>query len=337
MAKDDSPGISFDVVRPVIRVLGELGLDLASLVPPGSVDPNDPFTYYATADAGLERASELLGDPALGVTIVERLPVGALGLIDYALSTSVVLRDGVRRLARYYGIATQRSRLSFREEPPLAVLELERREGIRYGRHAIEFAWAIIADRIRRSVGSGFSFERVAFAHAGPEDTARYDAFFGTPVTFSAPTDRLVFKSELLDLPLLTAASSLAEMLEAKMREIAPGPEHPLLARARRAISTLLDRGDTGVDSAASALRMSRRTLQRELQELGTSHKAILDDIRRERASRLLASGEMGVPEVARSLGFSEASAFYRAFRRWTGSSPGAFRDRGAPDASGES
>jgi len=109
------------------------------------------------------------------------------------------------------------------------------------------------------------------------------------------------------------------------MREIAPltAPEDPLLARIRHALSAMLGEQSAGlgVDALAVRLRMSRRSLQRSLQMLQTSHTQLLEEARRERATHLLREGKR-VAEVAQALGFSEPSAFFRAYRRWTGTSP---------------
>lgn len=84
--------------------------------------------------------------------------------------------------------------------------------------------------------------------------------------------------------------------------------------------------GNTAVDRVAEQLGMSARTLQRKLRTFGTSHQELLDEMRKDLAMRYLHEPEMAVCEVAYLLGFSESSAFHRAFKRWTGTTPSEFR-----------
>jgi len=95
--------------------------------------------------------------------------------------------------------------------------------------------------------------------------------------------------------------------------------------RVRCAVAEMLELGRTDLNGLAEYVHSTRRTLQRSLQSCGTSHKEILDDVRREQALQLLAMN-VGPTEIAERLQFSEPSAFYRAFRRWTGTSPHKFR-----------
>jgi AraC-like DNA-binding protein len=325
MSAEPSNGVSRDVAVPIFRVLVELGLSPAEIVPAGAAIFAEPHIDHSIADMVLDHAAARLSDGALGLTLAERLPLGSLGVIDDVLSTSAVLRDGLNRLARYYWLASRRSKLSLVEDPRRATIVFERQPSVAYSRHSVELAFALVRERIRQTLGVSLGFDEVAFMHPPPADASRHNEFFRAQVTFAAPSDRLVFATSFLDMPLTTAAPSLAEFLEARIGLRVPDPD-PTLARVRQAIAELLDRKEVALDAAARKLGKSRRTLQRELHERGTSHKEILDAVRRERALELLGSGALGVAQVADVLGFADPSAFYRAFRRWTGSSPKAFR-----------
>ncbi len=316
-------GISGEIVGPVLRALEEAGVDARKL----AVEAG-PIVAGARADAVIDAAAAQLGDAALGLTIARRLPIGSLGLLDYALCTSPSLGDALARVAKFYGVVTQRVTLALVTEGERASLVFDRKAGDPHSRHWAEFASAIITVRVRQTLGRPVELSGVAFAHAAPADVAHHDAFFGVPVTWSAPRDRLDLPASLLALPLLTAASSLGQVLEDKMRALEPalGASDPLLARVSVAVGKLLDERITTLDAVAAQLRLTRRTLQRELKTRGTSHTQLLDDARRERALRLLEDGALSVTEVAYRLGLSEPSAFFRAFRRWTGTSPTAFR-----------
>jgi AraC-like DNA-binding protein len=325
----DEPGIATTIVAPVLGALEAAGVDLRAL--DAHVDAGDELVGGSRADRWLDAAAERLGDPALGLTIARRIPIGGLGLIDYALITSATLRDALDRVARHYGVATQRVKLELVERGEQGVLVFERQPGISHSRHWIEFSFGILTERARQTLGHDVSPVLVSFRHDPPERIDAHEAFFGTEVRFSAPEDCLGFSRDLLDEPLRTAAASLAELLDAKLPTIPPPPEAAgapdgFLERVREVIVELIAERDASLESAAARLHTSTRTLQRELSRRGTSHKDLLDSVRRERAQALLAEGTMTVAEVATRLAYSEPSAFFRAFRRWTGTSPRARR-----------
>jgi AraC-like DNA-binding protein len=284
----------------------------------------------SSADRWLDVAAERLGDEALGLTLARRIPIGGLGLVDYALCTSATLRDALGRVSRHYGVATQRVKLLLVERGEQAVLVFERQPGISHSRHWLEFSFAILTERARQTLGHDVSPVLVSFRHDPPACVDAHSAFFGTEVRFSAPEDCLCFARGLLDEHLRTAAASLAELLDAKMPKT-PSTEEvdapdALVGRVRDAIEKLLVERDASLEAAAARLHTSTRTLQRELARRRTSHKDLLDSVRRERAQALLGEGTMTVAEVATRLAYSEPSAFFRAFRRWTGTSPRARR-----------
>lgn len=322
------PGISASIVGPVLGALEAAGVDLRALG--ATVDATDEVVQGSSADRWLDLAAERLGDSALGLTLARRIPIGGLGLVDYALCTSATLRDALERVSRHYGVATQRVKLSIVERGDESALLFQRHPGVSHSRHWMEFSFAILTERARQTLGLDVSLRRVSFRHDPPPRVDAHDAFFRTDVRFSASEDCLCFPRDLLDAHLRTAASSLAEVLDARMPAAQPSAEagapDPFLWRVREAIGELLGERDASLESAAARLRTSTRTLQRELLRRGTSHKELLDSVRRERAQALLTAGTMTVAEVATRLAYSEPSAFFRAFRRWTGTSPRARR-----------
>lgn len=313
------PGISSAVVLPVLRALSDLGFTRA-LAPTGVI------VGGSQADAVFDQAAAALGNDAIGIDVAKRVPMGALGELDYVLISSSTLRDGLARTAKYYGVVTQRVRLALIEEGHSATLVFERHPALSVGRHWIEFSFAMICERIRGTLGVPVAFTTVELKHAAPRDTGAHDEFFGVKVKFGSSRDAFSFDAGLLNAPLRTASSSLAEVLELKMKTLEPVGDD-FMQRARVTVLSLLDRQDSSLQSVASKLAVSRRTLQRELQRRGTSHQALVDEVRRARARELLEEG-FTVADVSEKLGFSEPSAFFRAFRRWTGHTPKAARSR---------
>ena len=312
------PGISEDVVGAVVRILRDLGFDpAADASSVGTIVPG------RRADDLIDRAAAHLKDDAIGITLAQRIPLGSLGPVDYSLTTHATLREALDVVVRYYGVATQRVRLELVERPPKAWL-VSHRTPVEHSRHWGEFAFAVIAIRIRATLDRpDLAFDPVSFQHAEPPHREVQDAFFKTRVEFGAAEEVLGFPHELLEEPLITASKPLAELLVRRMSELEPAlaTGDTLLDRVRRTLSAMLAEGVTDLATLAQRLGESTRTLQRALHDRGTSHSELLDELRRSRAVELLDQG-LRVAEVARQLGFSEPSAFFRAYRRWTGTSP---------------
>jgi len=187
----------------------------------------------------------------------------------------------------------------------------------RAGRVLAEFPFASLALRARAATADAFVPRAMRFTHAGKTSAAYLDVF-RVPVTFGAEHDELEFDAELLALPLASADPITSEILEQRVAQLATPAELPFLERVRRAAATNLD---ASPDDIARALGMSARTLRRHLDQHEQTFRGVIDGLRRERADALLADGKP-VKEVAVALGFSEASAFSRAYKRWTGKAP---------------
>jgi AraC-like DNA-binding protein len=315
------PGIWEGIVDPVRAAIVGLGFDVACVraKPMGLVVPG------TAADALIDQAADYLLDDALGLSLARRIPIGSLGVLDYGFCTSATLRQGLTRLVRYYGAATQRARLELVEAPPFARLIHHRLPGMRPSRHWVEFAIATIANRIRQTVEPRVTvaFHETAFKHGPPARRAVHDEFFATRVEFSAKEDSISVEASLLDCPLWTASPDLTDLLDRRLSELAAAmrPRDPLLDRILHLMAEMLDQGLTDLATLADRLGERRRTLQRLLGERSTSHTALLDELRCQRAAKLLDEG-LRVVDVAKQVGFSNPSAFFRAHRRWTGTSP---------------
>ena len=156
-----------------------------------------------------------------------------------------------------------------------------------------------------------------------------YRAIFSCPVRFGSADARISFDEELLQLPTVAADPGLTSYLDdlatIKLDELG-AEDASLVQRIRQQLWTALPSGRADLWRVASDLGMSARSLQRRLGEDGTSFSRVLDDLRRELSNELLEDRKLAVAEVAFLLGYSEPSAFQRAFRRWRGVTPRRYR-----------
>lgn len=162
-------------------------------------------------------------------------------------------------------------------------------------------------------------------------EQARYEAFLGAPLVPGAERAQLVLERGSLSTPVVTADEELATYFERVLRRASGSAdgEPTLLDEVRKAIRMRSFQGAPTAAEVAHSLGLGPRTLQRRLADLGQSFAELLEDTRRTMAEDLLADPAMSLAEVAYLLGYTEVTSFYRAFRRWHGTTPAAHRRRG--------
>ena len=173
----------------------------------------------------------------------------------------------------------------------------------------------------------GLEFEQVRFRHARPADAGTYERVLGVPVYFGCAGTEARFSGRMLSLPIPDANARLCAFFEryasAKIERLLPMTS--MAQRLRAAIRAQLPDGEVTLAKLAQRLHLSARTLQRRLSDEGTSLQSELDEVRRQQALYFLEGGT-AIAELSWLLGYAEPSAFHRAFKRWTGTSPEAWR-----------
>lgn len=193
----------------------------------------------------------------------------------------------------------------------------------------VETELAFFVSLGRSLVAGGIDLVGVELSRENP--SAAHTAFFPAPVRYGAPADRVCLDAASLSRPLLSATPE-AHGLLSTTADRALADHHDPLGVARRAIDARLVDGARLSDVAAT-LGTTPRTLQRQLRHAGTSFSKLVEQTRHELAIRHLRADQMSIDEIAYVLGFSSATSFTRAFRQWTGQSPGACRQRGRSKA----
>ena len=172
---------------------------------------------------------------------------------------------------------------------------------------------------MRELWGSRWAPEEVQVSRTKPVDVGVYRRFFRAPCRFDRERTAIFFPTTLLNKPMPEANPERLETLEQQVLIVGKGE---LLSRLRRALRILLLSGRASAQEVASLLFLNRRTLNRHLNQLGMNFQRVLDEIRFETACQLLDNTQLPLTDIAASLGFSELSAFTRAFRRWSGTVP---------------
>ena len=313
-------------IRVMLDYAAQCGVDVPALLAEIRLErdvlahPDHRISLRALLQAW-ELASERSGDPSFGLHAAELAVVGTFEALDYALWASATLQEVFDRLQRFYRVIGDDLAVDIVRTGKL--VRIRRVSGPDF-RHRIEAALAIVTARGRELTGRAFRLHEVCFVHPAPADTRPHRAVFRCPVRFGCGASEIVMAADQLQLPVRTTRPGLAVVLDRHLREIvAKLPrEETFLHRVEHAVARTLHVGRPSLEATARALHASPRTVQRHLQQLGVSHREIVDDVRREMAQRLLASRRMSISEIAFLLGFEDVSGFRRAYRKWTGASP---------------
>ena len=310
-------------VGPVVATLGISPADLAD--PDGRIAADLAYTFF-------EDVAQLTGDDAFGLHTAEALPSGAFGIIEYVTRSSRDMREGLERLARYYGLVNERVQLELTVKDGIARFDIPSSVPNRIPRQLRELLVAALVLRGRAFTGRDWPLRAVHFVGPAPSDLREHARIFRAPVLFGQKIEAIVFDASYLDQPYLTAEPALASMLDrhAQLLLAKLPASSGFLGDVRTAIAESLRGRDPSLDLTAERLHLSSRTVQRRLQEMGTSHQALVEAVRRDLAQRFLATGELSIGEMAYMLGFARASAFHRAFKRWTGTTPADYKSQTA-------
>ena len=167
----------------------------------------------------------------------------------------------------------------------------------------------------------------IQLSHRAPTMPMRYERHFQAPVRFDSEESAILFAEHWLDHPIPWADPGLRRMLDEQIRMV-EGTEDRLVERVRRLLRVAILSRHGALSDVATGLGMSRRTLERRLEDEGSSFRTLSEEVRYEIACHLLASTGLSITEIALAVKFSEASAFSRAFRNWSGEAPRAWRKR---------
>lgn len=334
----DDAGVSTRVIRPVLAGLIVLGVDPAphvaavGLDPARLADPDARVPHGATIELW-ERAAEATGLHTFGLRVAEAMDLGQFEVQAYAFLNAPTLGDGLRAIVRYHRLNHDAARLALVAEGADVLYRHTLPAGHWLPAAAAQFVLAVPVLAARASTGRDRAAREVRLQQPAPPDLDDFERVLGVPVAFSQPHNEVVFPRAALDLPHRAADPTLRAILERHGQAmLAALPRIDDFAdRVRTLLADELQGGNPSADRVAERLRMSTRTLGRRLRELGTSHREILEGLRRDLAARYLGDRGLSIGEVAFLLGYSEPSAFHRAYRRWTGRTPAEARADAPP------
>lgn len=320
------------IYRCLLEAAHERGVDATAVLRTLGLDEDALFADDARL--GPELGRKLLvalvratGDPLLGLRAAERIRLGDLDLFGYVLWHSRDLAAVFDALVRYAPLLGDTAAGSFVETKTRATVSFGRSGGRLFVPEGGDLAIGAVARLIREWSAGEAKLVEVHLVRGRPRDPRPYERFFGVPVQFDASVGALVYRRPSTPIVRPDADPKLgailrrqADLVLASLAEAAASAS--LVERTRAHLAKELDLGTTAFARVAARLGVHERTLRRRLADVGTSYRAIVDDSRRERALNLAHEGVHSVTAMAVRSGFTDVTAFTRAFRRWTGKRP---------------
>ncbi len=258
-----------------------------------------------------------------------RMKAGSFAMLCHSILGCKTLAHALQRSLRFYElILDDLSGRLMRGGGEASITLYERNTGGIHRVFAHEVLLMLLHGVSCWLVGRRIPIVRAQFAYQEPAHSAEYRLMYSTDLKFQASNTGIVFEASYLDLPIVQNERSVKEFLRTAPENILVKYKNgsSLSARIRRRLRQSLPHAVPEFDALAGALNMTAATLRRRLHEEGTSYQLIKDQLRRDLAIGYLSHSRRSVMDIALELGFSERSAFHRAFRKWTGASPGQFR-----------
>jgi AraC-like DNA-binding protein len=327
---------SIAALLAVVRDAGLEGVEPGPLWALAGIDPTAPLDPMArvpteTLHDVIEHVMAVSGRTDFYVRAQFNRNLATFGALGFAVATSVDLEDALHRVCRYSGVWSTALSPSLSPEGVVAVdIDARDRPAARW--RCAGFLASVVLGASSPPSGRPFVPENVHLSAVRPADTSSAERVFGVEVAWGAATDRLTIPRSELERPMLLADPMLRDALERRLAQLLATVRigDPVIAQMREVLARLLPAGAPRLRTVARALGASGRTLQRRLDASGTSFQDLLLEVRRHLSERYLLDRSLQVAEVAFLVGFSAPSAFNRAFKRWTGSTPLEWRERAA-------
>lgn len=324
------------VVRSFPEFLASAGVaSPARLIRASGIEPeelNDPealLSMRACAEM-FERAAHETGRGTLGLDFGLQLPWRDLGVLGHVIFSATSLGEGLDDVRRFYAATRILGEFSREAADGEVRVSFSPQDTSPVQMSQMSFAlFAFLMRYCREATGrADLSPREVRFRCAAPPEPAPLEAFFGAPVRFSASKDAFIFAAHDLEHPLAPEKPDPLPHLRRHAQQLLATlpPVGDYLLKVRRCTTKALADGHCDIDEIARRLKTSARSLQRHLQEAGSSYQKVLGGTRLAMAQLYLKDRSLSLPEIAYLLGYADQSVLSRAFRRWSGKKPLAYR-----------
>jgi len=323
----------------ILAVLKTFGADPDEVLTEAGIDPrlfDDPgnLITYAARDRLFNLSVARTGCQHFGLLVGKRMDLGSLGLVGLLMKTSPNTGKALRSLVNFLHLHSQGAVTSLTVDDDVAMLAYDILEpGLEATDQTGAGAVAMMLNIMRTLCGSDFRPIEASFAHRKPVHIEPFRKFFRVPIYFDAERYALMFSPDWLGISPPGADKDLQQLLQKHVDTLKVKHSLEFPEQVRNVLQSALMTGHCSEEQIASLFSMRSHTLSRRLDAFGTSFHELVDECRFEIARQVLQNTSLSVSHIGTSLGYSRSSAFIRAFRRWSGTTPSQWRATQSSDA----
>ncbi|ACL05837.1 transcriptional regulator, AraC family [Desulfatibacillum aliphaticivorans] len=324
---------SINILAVLTRYAESRGMDIEAATEGSGIlnnDLEDP-DYLVTPRQEMtviRNLLRLLPEPGLGLLVGNQYHIGVLGKLGAGAIHSATFLEAIKFFIKFHDLQMSYFQFELKTEGRLSCFimnELADLEDLR--RFVCEREFASVHRVASDLIGKTHGIKEVRVAYSKPDHAGMYEEIFQCPIVFNAPRHMFVWDKTNLNTPLPLANPLAKKAHEKECRELSLRIRKQETASSRIVQEIEFRRqGVPGFDDLARHMNMSPRTLRRRLKEEGTSFKNIVSDVQKEKAIHLLQTTNLPIQQIALELGYEDLPNFYRAFKRWTGKTPGDYR-----------
>jgi AraC-like DNA-binding protein len=275
-------------------------------------------------------APELTHLPEIGLILGQRAIFECIGIVFHLANNCNTVRESLIHVARYSNLANEACKAGFEEGKEFAEWSMQYLNSKYLCIPLIEFEACQGLKILRSVLGQNFRPIRIKFQHAPPGYVYKYHQIFQVPLLFEQGECAIIFRKEYLNVHNLNPQPYIKEVLARRADALDKEIERNKLFQdtVRKIVMKHLESGSVNLEVIAKEMNVSSRSIYRKLKSENTSYKDLLSEVRKQLAQDYLREGSFTINDISSKLGFSESSAFHRAFKRWFGTNPGQYRQQ---------
>ena len=303
------------------KVLAEAGVS-----PDVFEDPDNLISFRQRAHL-LKACTDHTGCNHFGLLVGQNIGLSSFGLLGYLVMHSPDVEAAIHSLVRYFHLHAQGSLALLEINEGLAFLGYSiYEERVEAAEQLVDAAVAAVFNLLQQLCGSHWEPMQICLARRRPDNLQPYKQYFKAPLRFDAEHSGIFFPEQWLQQPVQDADPELYRLLKKQIERMEHAYSEDFPEQVRRILNICLLTRQFGIDHVAEVLGIHSRTLHRRLRTCNTSFHELVDECRFGVACQMLESSAMHNAQIADLLGYSDARAFGRAFKRWSGTTPSSWR-----------